>query len=80
MPEHMSRHEDTDTGQSRAFVPSVGPPLVPDVGTMMMKLLILLWGVVALFLLDKITILLADYWFFQRVGLEETGTRTCICW
>ena len=71
MPENMSRHEDTGTGQSHASVPSVGPPLVPDVGTLMMRLLILLWGAVGLFLLDKITILLADYWFFQSVGLEE---------
>jgi uncharacterized membrane protein (UPF0182 family) len=37
----------------------------------MMRFLILLWGAVGLFLLDKITILLADYWFFQSIGLEN---------
>ena len=43
MPENMSRHENIGTGQSRASVPSVGPPLVPDIGTLMMRLLVLVW-------------------------------------
>ncbi len=71
MHEHMSRSVEMDAGQSSETMVNVGPPLVPDIGTLMMRMLILLWVGVGLFLLDKITILLADYWFFQSVGFEE---------
>jgi uncharacterized membrane protein (UPF0182 family) len=65
MPERSDRH------LPHADVPRVGPPLVPDVGIMTMRFLVLLWVLLGLFLLDKATILLADYWFFQSVGLDE---------
>jgi uncharacterized membrane protein (UPF0182 family) len=71
MPELLDRYDTMDAAESHASVPSVGPPMVPAIGTLMMSLTVLLWVVLGLFLIDKITVLLADYWFFQSVGLEE---------
>ena len=60
-------------------VPRIGPPLVPDAGALLMRLLVVLWALLALFLLDKLSVLFADYWFFQSIGQEEvfwTNFRT----
>lgn len=48
----------------------VGPPLVPNPGRLLMGCVALLWLVIGIFLLDQLSILLADLWFFDSVGQE----------
>ncbi len=51
-------------------LPHVGPPLVPDPGRLLMGCVVLLWVGIGGFLLDQLSILLADLWFFESVGQE----------
>ncbi len=60
-------------------VPFVGPPLAPEAGPFWRNMLVVGWVILILFLLDRISILLADYWFFESVGFREvfmTNFRT----
>ena len=51
-------------------LPGVGPPLVPDPGRLLMGCVVLLWVIIGVFVLDQLSILLADLWFFESVGQE----------
>ncbi|MCK5650438.1 MAG: UPF0182 family protein, partial [Gemmatimonadetes bacterium] len=79
MPEIPALHVAPGTARAQGSVPPIGPPLVPDVGTLLTSAMVLLWVFLGLFFLDEISTLLADYWFFQSLGLEEvfwTNFRT----
>ena len=49
----------------------IAPPVVPLAGPLYMGLIGISWVLVAAFLLDRGSILLADYWFFGSVGFES---------
>ncbi len=79
MNENPERRADTQTDRSGGYVPRIGPPLVSDASALLMRLVPLAWVVLGFFLLDRVSVLLADYWLFQSVGLEEifwTNVRT----
>ena len=60
-------------------LPPVGPPLTPSAGALWRSTLVVGWILLILFFLDRISVLLADYWFFESLGLREvfmTNFRT----
>ncbi|MCK5483874.1 MAG: UPF0182 family protein [Gemmatimonadetes bacterium] len=79
MNENPERRADTQTDPSGGHVPRIGPPLVYDASALLMRLVPLAWVALGFFLLDRVSVLLADYWLFQSLGLEEifwTNFRT----
>ena len=50
---------------------TIAPPVVPSAGRLWMGFVGVAWVLLVAFLLDRASILFADYWFFGSVGFES---------
>ncbi len=60
-------------------LPRAALPHIPEAGVLWSRALILAWVLLACFLLDQLTLLLADFWLLQELGFESvfwTNFRT----
>jgi len=51
--------------------PAMDPAVAPDSGRLWWKVTLLAWVILAAFLLDRLALLLMDYWLLQSLGFES---------
>lgn len=68
----MNKHEAQEAAESRLpEIPLATIPRAPLASVLWARTMVIAWVGVILFLLDRLTLLLSDFWLLQSVGLES---------
>ncbi len=68
----MSKHEAHEEAEARLpEIPVATIPRAPSASVLWARTLVIAWVGMILFLLDRLTLLLSDFWLLQSLGLES---------
>jgi uncharacterized membrane protein (UPF0182 family) len=67
----MSKHETSAAPEALPEIPVATIPRAPLASVLWSRTLVITWVGMILFLLDRLTLLLSDFWLLQSLGLES---------